>query len=185
MTMSLTFNYLSLQSTIIIKMTSFSSIIYIFLVGFISLHSTFGLSLPKRALGYVYKESMSRNAPITLSFYIDNTCPDSQVAYPTMIALVDHFGAQNLKLITHQFPLPYHRNSHTIAKGAHVIDAFSNGTATYPYIKIVFDNISQLTTSATIKCNDEQVLDILAPLAQKVSGISSSQFKQQVNVCFL
>lgn len=171
-------------STNMFKTAPFSMIIHMFLVGIIPLRLTASLSPPRRALGYVYNESLSQNAPITLSFFIDNTCPSSKAAYPTMIALVEYFGAENLKLVTHLFPLPYHDKSFIIAKSVQVIDALNNDTDTYSYIEYIFDNLSRLKTSVASKLNDEEILDILAPIANAASGISHSKFKKEVTILF-
>lgn len=140
------------------------------------------LTIPSRELGFVYKDGQP-GAPIKLASYIDLTCPDSQVAFPTLVQVADKFGGSKVQLKVHLFSLPYHRNSHTISKGAHVLSTYkSNKNATvYDWIGAVYNNIDYLTTSATASKTDLEVLDFIANLANQVSGISTEDFKNQVS----
>lgn len=73
------------------------------------------IPIPRREVGFVYG-SAKRDAPIHLDFYIDLICPDSQLAFPTMLKIADFYGPEVLVLNTHLFPLPYHRNGFYAAK---------------------------------------------------------------------
>jgi hypothetical protein len=59
----------------------------------------------------------SAGAPVVIDVFIDLMCPDSKAAFPTLLKLTDHYGAETLRLAVHSFPLPYHRNAYLAAQG--------------------------------------------------------------------
>ncbi|XP_041378443.1 uncharacterized protein LOC121390643 [Gigantopelta aegis] len=134
------------------------------------------MPIPKREVGFVYRGG-SATAPVHLDVYLDLACPDSKDAFPTLVQVADHYGAGVLQLTSHIFPLPYHRTSFNSAKGAHIVNNLADLNTTYDWIKLVFDNYDSLTTKATFKMSDEQVIDMLAKIASKL-GISESKFKK-------
>ena len=71
--------------------------------------------IPSREVGFVYKNGAA-DAPIKLDIYIDLICPDSQEALPHVLEVANYYGPDNLRLRTHLFPLPYHRNGFYAAK---------------------------------------------------------------------
>lgn len=151
------------------------------LVSLVTCHAQ--LDIPRRELGYVYNDGHPC-ASVKMAAYLDPTCDDSQKAYPTLLKVADHFGAQDLQLTVHMFPLPYHRNSHVISKGAQLIDQFKStvkNATVFDWFKIIYDNLDKLTPSGSAQLNDIQVLDaLLAPMAQTVCGIEPKDFKDGV-----
>lgn len=126
-------------------------------------------------------------ASVRMEVFLDPCCPDSKRAYPTMKAVAEHFGPSVVQLKVHLFPLPYHRNSHVITKGAHVISEFKNKTTTnssaavFAWLDLVYKNLDKLTPTATSKMNDGEVLDsLLAPMARAVCGIAPAAFATAV-----
>jgi len=140
------------------------------------------MSIPRSEVGFVYNNGRS-DAKVKVVSFLDLSCPDSQQAFPTLTKVADHFQ-KDVQLKVVLFPLPYHRNSHVMSKGAHVINSQSNTTTqnnVYSWFKVIYDNLNLVVPSATADKTDGQVLDILAPLAQKACGISPNVFKKGVS----
>merc|ERR1712154_328272 len=102
-----------------------------------------------------------------------------------MVQIGDSFGPETVQVTVHLFPLPYHRNSHVLSKGAHVIRNFlsknSSATSTvFDWFQKVYDHIDKLTPSATADKTDIQVLTFLGNLAWDAFGISPVDFKRGV-----
>ncbi|XP_070204823.1 uncharacterized protein [Littorina saxatilis] len=138
------------------------------------------IPIPRRELGFVYANGQP-NASVHLDFYIDLICPDSKAALPTVLQVADHYGPDRLQLVTHLFPLPYHRAGFYAAKGAHVVDMLSKGKSTYAWFNILYNNIDSLVNTATHQISDAAVVQQLAKLAEDVVSGSSGQFAKLVD----
>ncbi|PVD31549.1 hypothetical protein C0Q70_06962 [Pomacea canaliculata] len=136
--------------------------------------------IPPRHAGFVYRCGHN-NAPIHFDLYIDLTCSDSLVAFPTVRKVADHYGPDKLRLTTFLFALPYHRNAYATTKvtGAHAVDIITRGNLTYTWFATVFNNIASLTDSATRNLTDIDVLNRLVSLASAI-GVPDVQFRQQI-----
>jgi len=73
------------------------------------------IPLPKRPLGFIYKEG-EPSAPIHLTAFVDLTCPDSQQAWPTVKKVADIYGPETIQFTVQLFPLPYHTNAFMAAQ---------------------------------------------------------------------
>ncbi|KAK7087970.1 uncharacterized protein [Littorina saxatilis] len=138
------------------------------------------IPIPRKKLGFVYANGQP-NASVHLDFYIDLICPDSKAALPTVLQVADHYGPDRLRLVTHLFPLPYHRAGFYAAKGAHVVDMLSKGKSTYAWFNTLFTNIDSLANAATHQISDADVVQRLANLAEGLVSGSSGQFAQLVD----
>lgn len=156
------------------------------ILGFLTASTSNGqLRIPHRELGFVYNNGQA-DAPVKLAAYIDLTCPYSKQAFRTLLYVAEYFGTSQLQLKVHLFSLPYHRHSHTISKGAHVLSAYKSplNATVYDWISFVYSNIDSLTTAATVNQTDIEVLSFLANLANQVSGISTADFETGVSMGF-
>ncbi|OWF40973.1 uncharacterized protein LOC110463132 [Mizuhopecten yessoensis] len=120
--------------------------------------------LPSKPLGFTYGKG-NTSAPIQLSAFLGPLCPDSLNAFPTLLQVADHYGSQNVRLITHQFPLPYHRNSFLAAKGAQIVDVLSSGNQTYRWLGAVYAQINEFSNDATHNKTESVVQAMYASIA--------------------
>ncbi|XP_070204829.1 uncharacterized protein [Littorina saxatilis] len=133
-----------------------------------------------RNLGFVYGNGFA-NATVRLDIFIDLICPDSQAALPIVVRLTDLYGPDKLQLVTHLFPLPYHRAGFYAAKGALVVDVLSQGHGTYDWFTAVFDTMAFLHNSAIHYLSDASLVLRLARLADYVLPGSGGLFQQMVD----
>ncbi|XP_071093181.1 uncharacterized protein [Haliotis cracherodii] len=140
--------------------------------------ATAQIPIPKREVGFVYN-SGSPMAPVHLDFYIDQICPDSKQAWPTILKLADTYGPSVLQLTTHLFPLPYHRNSFYASKGSHIVNQQTKGANTYLWIQTVYSNIDSLTNAVTFNLSDSHIIDKYAVIASVV-GVPVATFKSLI-----
>lgn len=147
---------------------------------FVALTTTYTqgqLSIPPRELGYVYSTGQP-GALVKIAAYIDFTCPDSKASFPTLLQVAKDFNSSEVQLKIHAFSLSFHRHSHTISKGANVLNRFKSpkGATVFDWIAAAYDNLDNLTTTATVNKTDTEVINYLADLAHNVSGISQTDF---------
>ncbi|CAL1527704.1 unnamed protein product [Lymnaea stagnalis] len=139
------------------------------------------LSIPTGELGLVYKDGRPC-ASVKLAAYVDLTCPDSQQAFPTLLQVADSFTGFQVQLRLYIFSLPYHRNSHLISKATRYLSELPANAATnatiFDWIKLIYDNIDSLTTTATANKTEVEVFALLTTLAQRLFPVTADQFKQ-------
>lgn len=83
------------------------------------------LPIPRRPLyGFVF-DSADLTAPIHMDEFVDIVCSDCKHAYPVIKQVAEHYGPRVLRLASHQFPLPKHRNAYIAAKVADVMSTLS------------------------------------------------------------
>ena len=73
------------------------------------------IPIPPRMTGYTYKQP-STVPSVKIGFYIGPLCPDSQQAFPTLLNVASSYAAEDVSLVTHLFPLPFHHHSFLAAK---------------------------------------------------------------------
>jgi hypothetical protein len=78
---------------------------------------------------------------IIIDVFMDLLCPDCQGDWPTIKALVAHYG-NNITVALHTFPLPYHTFAFRAAQGAHAIAALNStpGPAVFDFATLIFAN---------------------------------------------
>ncbi|GFS22962.1 thioredoxin superfamily protein [Elysia marginata] len=102
------------------------------------------LSIPARSLGFVYGGS-DQKPEVQVVAYLDPTCPDSKAVFPTLLKLAQHYRSEQVQLRMHLHNLPYHRNSHVIAKAAHVLNDFApNKDMAFRWLGLVYKNPSSI-----------------------------------------
>lgn len=139
------------------------------------------ISVPSRRIGFVY-ENNEQKAAIEIAAYLDPTCPDSAQVFPTLLEVVQHYSRDQLEFRMHLHNLPYHRNSHVIAKATHVLDNYvPNNNTAFQWISMVFGNIHSLYNSATASMNDLQVVDVLSDMANSLTGINHFVFQTRLS----
>ncbi|RUS80002.1 hypothetical protein EGW08_012236 [Elysia chlorotica] len=142
------------------------------------------LSIPARSLGFLYG-SAGQEPQVQIVAYLDPTCPDSKAVYPYLLKVADHYRPEQVQFRVHLHNLPYHRNSHVISKAAHVLDSYTpNNNTAFHWLGQVYSSIDSLSTSATAKLNDNQVLQILSGLAKGLTGIEEADFNTKVSTVF-
>lgn len=72
--------------------------------------------------------------------FLDLLCSDCQGDWPTMKALVAHYG-NKISFIMHNFPLPYHTWGFRCSQGAHVIGSLNTthrDQAVFDFANVIF-----------------------------------------------
>ena len=69
------------------------------------------IPVPATYPGHPFNRSATVRAPITLEAYVELGCGDSAYAFQELQQVAAYYGSEQLDLIFHQLPLPYHRNA--------------------------------------------------------------------------
>ena len=121
----------------------------------------------------------SATAQVTLDVFGDLLCPDCAAEWSTLTALAAHYKPEQLALVLHLFPLPYHTWAFSTAYAANVIASLNNTDAA----KLAWVNYMYLGSTpgqyqfyndvlAGNSTND--VFALLALRASQVTGVSAA-----------
>ncbi|XP_062578658.1 uncharacterized protein LOC134240589 [Saccostrea cucullata] len=139
-------------------------------------HVTYGqVPIPNHKLGYVYGD-VKGLTPINVDAFMGPVCPDSQMAFPTLKQLAEHYGPEVLTLRMHMFPLPYHRNSFLVAMGAQIINQLSDSPQTvFNWTASVYNRLDSLSNNATKSMSETMVISMLSDIATGI-GMQKATF---------
>ncbi|RUS72497.1 hypothetical protein EGW08_019751, partial [Elysia chlorotica] len=96
------------------------------------------ISIPSRSVGFVY-DQLPEVPNVEIAAYLDATCGDSAAVYPTLLQIAEFYHNDRVQFRMHLHNLPYHANSHPIAKAAHVLEDFApNNNTAFKWISLIF-----------------------------------------------
>lgn len=121
------------------------------------------IPIPARYDGFVFNPSSSTLPSVLVEAFIDPLCSDSADAWPVFKKVVQYYQ-DDLLLIVHPFPLPYHHNAFFACRALHIINKL-NSSFTYPLLELFFDNQDSFSTSYTIQEAPSSVLKRIVQLA--------------------
>jgi len=119
---------------------------------------------------------------VMLEIFIDLNCPDSQQQWQVVKAVQAHYGTDKLDLVVQQCPLPYHRNSFLCTKGMYVIEDSSSSASLFAYIEESLAMWQNFSTASTVDMTETAVLEMLADMANRVTGINKTKFISNINM---
>jgi len=167
----------------------------IWLVQILNLFVLFNLSkgqvpIPSKPDGFTYKNG-SFSAPIQIDYHIDLLCPDCRDSFPTMLKLADKYGKDVIRLSTHSFPLPYHRNAYLAATGSQaIVNGYENDMSFYTWAKGVFENQEKFGNDVTKDMTVDDIISLFGKVANDVNlnenlitrGLKDTNIDGQVRV---
>jgi len=131
--------------------------------------------------GIRYRPSEPQPAA-TLEIFIDLNCPDSLAQWEILKPVQVHFGTDKLDLVVQQMPLPYHRNAFLCTKGMYVIDNSPASNSLFAYIEESMTMWRNFSTVNTVNMSETEVLEMLAEMANRVTGINRTLFTSTINL---
>ncbi|OWZ22815.1 hypothetical protein PHMEG_0002405 [Phytophthora megakarya] len=136
--------------------------------------------IPRRPPGFTLG-SGSADAGVQLESYIDLLCPDSKTAYPGLKKLVEHYGADELRVRFVLFPLPYHQHAFATAEAAFTITTALGDKSFIQWLETIYANQDIFWNKATKDLSPVQVIDKLKTLAQKTfPSLTDKQWDEQM-----
>jgi 2-hydroxychromene-2-carboxylate isomerase len=111
---------------------------------------------------------------ILFEVYFDHQCPDSKASWPVVQQVAQAYPNQ-VYVIVHMFPLPYHHNAFYATQAGLAIQAKTNASNWFKWLDVYFKNQDLFTNDATQDMTPNQVIASMAKLAVPL-GISSQDF---------
>lgn len=125
----------------------------------------------------------SPTAQVLLEAHVDLMCPDCAAAEPTLQQIAQHYGGDQLQLVYHLFPLPYHTWAFTAAFGGNIIRNL-NGTdaAVAAWKNYMFGGGQQnFWADAIMNLTNTEVQNLFGTTAAAVTGVSAAAFVDALN----
>eukprot|EP00250_Pteridium_aquilinum_P035302 c9100_g1_i1 orf=146-844(+) len=140
------------------------------------------IPIPARYDGFLFSASTS-SSPVLLEAFIDPLCSDSAYAWPVVKKIAQYYQ-DDLILIVHPFPLPYHHNAFFACRAMHIINTL-NSSLTYPLLELFFANQDSFSTSQTLQETPSSVVERIVELAvDNLNELGSSDFESQFKAGF-
>ncbi|CAO2833765.1 unnamed protein product [Amaranthus hypochondriacus] len=122
--------------------------------------------VPAKFDGFVYGNPKKFNPEnILIEAFFDPVCPDSRDAWPPLKHVLQHYG-NNVSLIVHPFPLPYHDNAYATSRALHIVDEL-NSSETYPLWESFFKYQEQFYNKETSNLTRVETVDLIAKFVAK------------------
>jgi hypothetical protein len=118
---------------------------------------------------------------VILEFFYEVHCSDSERGWGVMKSLQQHYGADKLDLVLQHYVLPYHRNAFLGTQGIYLILNSTVSDRVFAYIEESLRMNQNYTTAATIAMTETEVLDMMADMAHRVTGIDKTEFTSNIN----
>ncbi|KAK2163318.1 hypothetical protein NP493_1468g00023 [Ridgeia piscesae] len=129
--------------------------------------------IPARSLGMVLGNG-SASAPVQIEVFLELLCPDSFQAWTTLKRLSRTYDAAKVRIVIHQFPLPYHSNgfvvTQTFFQVAHVKPDMASA-----YMEQIFRSMGGYSTGSTMDNTPNAVLRHLAARMSALTGMDKEQ----------
>lgn len=86
-------------------------------------------------------------APVTLVAFLDFECAFCARVHPTLRALLDKYGPEQIRLVVKHAPLPFHERAIPAAVAAQAVYEAAGGNAFLEYADLLFDEADALSDS--------------------------------------
>ncbi|KAI0224410.1 hypothetical protein LSAT2_024574 [Lamellibrachia satsuma] len=119
----------------------------------------------------------SASAPVQIEVFLELLCPDSRDAWRILKTLSRVYEATKLRIVIHQFPLPYHSNGFVVTQTLFQV-AHMKPEKTYTYMERIFHDMGRYSNERTM---DKTPNTVLRDLAAKMSDVTGMQRQDILN----
>ncbi|KAK2146854.1 hypothetical protein LSH36_581g00004 [Paralvinella palmiformis] len=125
----------------------------------------------------------SIRAQVKLELFIDLLCPDSGAVWPEAKRIAETYGEDQVDLVVHQYPLPYHQHAHLAAQGFYLVQDLMNDTWAFNYMEWVLERSDLFRSPSTETRTTVEIKSFLAEYVRGIPGnrLSSAQFVRYVD----
>lgn len=134
------------------------------------------IPIPHRPSGFLLGEPA---AQVTIDAFIDIQCPHSRAAWPTLMAVMEHYKGQSISLKAHLITLSNHRQAWDMSLG---LFALAQGKAEdfYPFASFMFERQEQFYNAAYLHKTHDDLRQSIADLAEDHGGVEREAFLQRM-----
>jgi len=120
---------------------------------------------------------------VMLEMFLEVHCSDSEHGWGIIKSVQQHYGTDKLDVVVQPFPLPYHRNAFLGTQGMYLIQQSSRRVSDkmFAYLEESMKMAWTFATNATVNLTETQVLDMMADMATRVTGIDKTYFISNIN----
>lgn len=134
------------------------------------------IPIPNRPSGYLLGDPA---AAITLDAFIDFQCPHSRQAWPTLLAVMEHYQDKPVSLRVHLITLSNHRQAWDVSLG---LFALADGDARkfYDFATYVYERQEQFYNAPFLHKTHDDLRQFVADLAQAHSDVNRDAFLKKM-----
>ncbi|GAA6151591.1 DsbA family protein [Pseudoteredinibacter isoporae] len=134
------------------------------------------IPIPHRPSGFLLGDPA---AAVTLDAFIDIQCPHSSAAWPTLMAVLDHYRGKSLSLRVHMITLSNHRQAWDVSLG---LFAFSEGDADKfrNFASFTYERQGEFYNSEFLHKTHNDLREFVADLAQEHADVNRQEFLKRM-----
>jgi len=121
----------------------------------------------------------SRDANIQIEVFIDIQCPHSKRAWPSVIALKEHYTSDQISLAVHLITLSNHRQAWDISKGIFAL-AGENDEVFFRFASYLYARQKEYYNASFRDKTHQDLLNHIADYANDFSGIDKSRMLELI-----
>ena len=134
------------------------------------------IPIPNRPSGFLLGNPA---AVVTLDAFIDIQCPHSRAAWPTLIAVLEHYRDNSVSLKVHMITLSNHRQAWDVSLG---LFALAEGDASkfYDFASFVYERQDQFYNGPFLNKTHEDLRQFVTDLAEEHSDADRDAFLERM-----
>ena len=134
------------------------------------------IPIARKPSGFFYG---SRNANIQIDAFLDVQCPHCKRAWPSLIALKDHYASGEIGLAVHLITLSNHRQAWDISKGIFAL-AGDNAETFFEFASYLYDRQEEFYNGRFREKTHQDLLDQIAQYAHDFSGFERTRMLELI-----
>lgn len=134
------------------------------------------IPIPHRPSGFLLGDPA---AQVTLDAFVDIQCPHSRTAWPTLMAVMEHYKGQSISLKVHLITLSNHRQAWDMSLGLFSL-AQGKAETFYPFASFMFECQEQFYNAVYLHKTHDDLRQSIADLAESHGAVERDAFLQRM-----
>lgn len=134
------------------------------------------IPIPRRPSGFLLGDP---EALVTIDAFIDIQCPHSRAAWPTLLAVLEHYRGNPLSLKVHMITLSNHRQAWDVSLGLFAL-AEGKDSKFYDFTSFVYGRQDQFYNARFLHKTHEDLHQFVAGMAYEHSNVDREAFLKRM-----
>lgn len=134
------------------------------------------IPISRKPSGYFHG---SRDAKVQIEAFIDIQCPHSKLAWPSLIALKDHYTKGEIGLAVHLITLSNHRQAWDVSKGIFAL-AGDNDETFFTFASYLYARQADYYNGPFRDKTHQDLLNLIADFAHDFSGFDREEMLKRI-----
>ena len=135
------------------------------------------IPIPQRPSGFLLGPA---DAAVTIDAFIDIQCPHSKTAWPTLMAVMEHYRYQSVSLRVHMITISNHRQAWDVSLGQFAL-AEGDAEKFFNFTTYLYEHQAQYYNGAFEHKTHADLRNLVADFAEDFAGVDRTAFLERMN----